>query len=387
MLTLFVLCFPCVVFSQDKPEKSELRLGIELSAFPDEVKFGDIVFLRYAYKNNTNQPIRLSVFRNISLSSPQGTTIWKKFAYGGYGMKDNDEYGGDFFLVKPHGIFEIYDAILIPPSGKFDVTPFDQNVSKFDGVKKYSFVDVILNSSAAIPKPVWAVGFALEQPLRDATLACSASGILKQLEYKHFFHINYHYSGSCVVSKKINLTHQLQHDQTEILLKFFNKQLPEIYDKNQTDKKEVTVIDENLSYVLRNSTVKELNSLSGKLKNGTLKDWIILNENVPIDRYDNTVTLIENYRTPDKTFQKWLSKLPTIQRNYIVINVLKKYYGLTADAWQDKQKLKMIQIAYEKNSAKYDQFLNDWLPLLPPEDGEATYLKELIKQIHSKEDM
>ncbi|MDR1480683.1 MAG: hypothetical protein LBJ00_17300 [Planctomycetaceae bacterium] len=30
-----------------------------------------------------------------------------------------------------------------------------------------------------IPKPVWAVGFALEQPLRDATLACSASGILK----------------------------------------------------------------------------------------------------------------------------------------------------------------------------------------------------------------
>jgi hypothetical protein len=37
--------------------------------------------------------------------------------------------------------------------------------------------------AAAIPKPVWAVGFALEQPLRDATLACSASGISKQLEY------------------------------------------------------------------------------------------------------------------------------------------------------------------------------------------------------------
>jgi hypothetical protein len=42
-----------------------------------------------------------------------------------------------------------------------------------------------------IPKPVWAVGFALEQPLRDATLACSASGISKQLEHtaskKYFF--------------------------------------------------------------------------------------------------------------------------------------------------------------------------------------------------------
>ncbi|MDR1479521.1 MAG: hypothetical protein LBJ00_11335 [Planctomycetaceae bacterium] len=33
---------------------------------------------------------------------------------------------------------------------------------------------------ASIPKPVWAVGFAPEQPLRDATLACPASGIVKQ---------------------------------------------------------------------------------------------------------------------------------------------------------------------------------------------------------------
>ncbi|MDR1479272.1 MAG: DUF3418 domain-containing protein [Planctomycetaceae bacterium] len=39
------------------------------------------------------------------------------------------------------------------------------------------------NNNNRIPKPVWAVGFAPEQPLRDATLACSASGISKQLEY------------------------------------------------------------------------------------------------------------------------------------------------------------------------------------------------------------
>ncbi|MDR1479545.1 MAG: hypothetical protein LBJ00_11455 [Planctomycetaceae bacterium] len=32
-----------------------------------------------------------------------------------------------------------------------------------------------------IPKPVWAAGFAPEQPLRDATLACSASGIQNSL--------------------------------------------------------------------------------------------------------------------------------------------------------------------------------------------------------------
>ncbi|MDR1479434.1 MAG: hypothetical protein LBJ00_10900 [Planctomycetaceae bacterium] len=34
-----------------------------------------------------------------------------------------------------------------------------------------------------IPKPVWAVGFVLEQPLHVVALASSASGISKQLEY------------------------------------------------------------------------------------------------------------------------------------------------------------------------------------------------------------
>ncbi|MDR1478325.1 MAG: hypothetical protein LBJ00_05230 [Planctomycetaceae bacterium] len=34
-----------------------------------------------------------------------------------------------------------------------------------------------------IPKSLWAAGFALEQSLRDATLACSASVMLKQPEY------------------------------------------------------------------------------------------------------------------------------------------------------------------------------------------------------------
>jgi hypothetical protein len=37
--------------------------------------------------------------------------------------------------------------------------------------------------SVNIPKPIWTVGFALEQSLRDATVACSNAGILKSLEY------------------------------------------------------------------------------------------------------------------------------------------------------------------------------------------------------------
>ncbi|MDR0391837.1 MAG: hypothetical protein LBH59_08020 [Planctomycetaceae bacterium] len=35
-----------------------------------------------------------------------------------------------------------------------------------------------------IPKPVWAVGFALEQTLRDATLPVFSFPILKRLQHK-----------------------------------------------------------------------------------------------------------------------------------------------------------------------------------------------------------
>ncbi|MDR1478522.1 MAG: hypothetical protein LBJ00_06220 [Planctomycetaceae bacterium] len=38
----------------------------------------------------------------------------------------------------------------------------------------------------AIPKPVWVIGFAPEQPLHVVALACSASGNLKSLQYKSY---------------------------------------------------------------------------------------------------------------------------------------------------------------------------------------------------------
>jgi hypothetical protein len=42
----------------------------------------------------------------------------------------------------------------------------------------------IRTTNFAIPKPVWAVGFALEQTLRDATLAVFSFLILKRLQHK-----------------------------------------------------------------------------------------------------------------------------------------------------------------------------------------------------------
>ncbi|MDR1291719.1 MAG: hypothetical protein LBK06_11020 [Planctomycetaceae bacterium] len=36
-----------------------------------------------------------------------------------------------------------------------------------------------------IPEPVWAVGFALEQPLHVVALPCSALRILKRLEHNN----------------------------------------------------------------------------------------------------------------------------------------------------------------------------------------------------------
>ncbi|MDR1479568.1 MAG: MiaB/RimO family radical SAM methylthiotransferase [Planctomycetaceae bacterium] len=61
----------------------------------------------------------------------------------------------------------------------------DQGVQEitFIGQTVNSYKYIIAQKNPDIPKPAWAIGFAREQPLRDATLACSASGILKQLEY------------------------------------------------------------------------------------------------------------------------------------------------------------------------------------------------------------
>ncbi|MDR0390930.1 MAG: hypothetical protein LBH59_03410 [Planctomycetaceae bacterium] len=42
-------------------------------------------------------------------------------------------------------------------------------------------------SEVSIPKPVWAVGFALEQTLRDATLSVFSFLILKRLQHTTYF--------------------------------------------------------------------------------------------------------------------------------------------------------------------------------------------------------
>jgi hypothetical protein len=356
IVVFFTASFLQIAFPQDNFNKPESTLDIELSVYPDNVKSGDIVFLKYTYKNNTKRPIMLSRFCNISFSSHQGNIIWKRFAYGGFGggIEPEVEYGGYFFTVEPAGgTFEIYEAVLILPLEKHDVTV---NKNTDNNVSKSSFVDEIFNSS----------------------------------DDKRFFYINYHYSNNRTISKKINITQQ-QEDQTELLLKIFNRQLPEFYDKKLIDNKEAVVVDKKLSYAINAATTKGLDSLLNQLKSGTLKDWLILNKNVPIDRYNDTVFLIENYKTPDDTFWKWLNQLPDIQRNYIIINVLKKYYGLSSDAYLilkqpnrsalDKQKLETIRKNYKKNSKKYDKFSNDWLPLLPQNKGEAAYLKEFISEL------
>jgi hypothetical protein len=46
---------------------------------------------------------------------------------------------------------------------------------------------IFLSYSFNIPKPVWAVGFALEQTLRDATLAVFSFLILKRLQHIIWF--------------------------------------------------------------------------------------------------------------------------------------------------------------------------------------------------------
>ncbi|MDR1478719.1 MAG: AAA family ATPase [Planctomycetaceae bacterium] len=94
-----------------------------------------------------------------------------------------------------------------------------------------------------IPKPVWAVGFAPEQPLRDATLECSASGILKQLEYNN---------------PKIN-DEEIEIKKTEKEINNINKELKSINEKLDTAKRERDKLK-----IKHNNNIKSLKQLADK---------------------------------------------------------------------------------------------------------------------------
>ncbi|MDR1477491.1 MAG: transglutaminase-like domain-containing protein [Planctomycetaceae bacterium] len=122
-----------------------------------ETKFGNrtISTLRTTKKHATsilanNNPIEYDNFGEIQLSDP---------------IISPRELSPISFLVKIHNVKTNSDSI----ANRFATSPF-QSVK-------------VVDSRSVIPKPVCAVGFALEQPLHDATLACSASGISKQPEY------------------------------------------------------------------------------------------------------------------------------------------------------------------------------------------------------------
>ncbi|MDR1478273.1 MAG: SDR family NAD(P)-dependent oxidoreductase [Planctomycetaceae bacterium] len=94
-------------------------------------------------------------------------------------------------------LLETFERIAFRTSEACDKLPVaesDRNIGVDDTFNKFGAISasdtsgivyhILIEQVDDIPKPVWAVGFAPEQPLRDATLACSASGISKQLEYK-----------------------------------------------------------------------------------------------------------------------------------------------------------------------------------------------------------
>ncbi|MDR1480816.1 MAG: hypothetical protein LBJ00_17965 [Planctomycetaceae bacterium] len=91
-----------------------------------------------------------------------------------------------YFIVlcgRPSGVIlrEIVVVDVEPEQNVFRSSVWGNLYSPLDA--SYSLSLSGKNKLPNIPKPVLAVGFSPEQPLRDAALACSASGISKQLEY------------------------------------------------------------------------------------------------------------------------------------------------------------------------------------------------------------
>ncbi|MDR1480072.1 MAG: von Willebrand factor type A domain-containing protein [Planctomycetaceae bacterium] len=73
------------------------------------------------------------------------------------------------------------------PKTEAEICSSDELLAEVEAIRKIAEeVSEIFQAenSLSTPMPVLALGFAPEQPLHDATLACPASGISKQLEYK-----------------------------------------------------------------------------------------------------------------------------------------------------------------------------------------------------------
>jgi hypothetical protein len=175
-----------------------------------------------------------------------------------------------------------------------------------------------------------------------------------------------------------------------LLLKFLGRQLANSYNDVLIDMTDgykcngFEIIDKQLSFAFAGITPSGIESLLQNMDAGTLKDWIILNKNVPLEwqniDYDN---LVKNYQSPAAPFWLWVRRLPDIQRDYFVITVLKVYCKGIVNPIVIGNSSKYRE-EYEKNKMYYERILKDWLPLLSQKEGESAILKKQLEQVRSK---
>jgi hypothetical protein len=372
LVLVFMVSFQSNVFSQEKREKLSV-IDIDLSIYPEKVKFGDIVFLRINHKNNTNEYVKIEAAYSKTSGRLNGVRYHVAVSDGNNKLWERkvilphrtDGWGSGNLTIKPNGNFEIYDAILMPPSNQNDEQYLSSTVGKnitTDNLLKHPFVKKIINSP----------------------------------DKSCFFHV---YCGTGTNSAESKICVTMRKDaEMNLLLKFFNRQLKNSY-KNipievRSSNKSIgnEIVDKGLSVALSGITANGMEYLSKEMESGTLKDWIVLNKNVPVDGQDICLDhLVKSYKTPDAHFWLWLQKLPEIQRNYFAITVLNTYcsriiskipYAFETDF--ETGKLDKYRNEYKKNKMQYDKILNDWLPLLSQSEGEISIIKKQINQVRPK---
>jgi len=346
---------------------------VQTERYPkEEIQFGDIVFLRYNYKNVSNNPLDLDYghFMLFQFALRQNEKEWY-FMYvkdGLFGYRGPGACSLHHVLVHPGDTFVIYEAILMPSPAR-DQLPFRMGT---------------------VPKePEW-------HPFWN---------FLQDSHNKYYIEANtnpWHQTRFRYLPNRMPVTiANRPRNETPFLKDWYDKHL----DKKSIQNTSVfSAVDPILTNTFNGVTPEDMQVLLNGISTGTFRDLVWLNASLGLNSVENPEKpFIESYQSPSEEFWEWFDGLPELERNFFAIAVVRAYCsrilsptfpewitlgisstlggGISSIQESVQFDLEKSEQEYVERKRKYDQFIADWMPRLPKESGESTEIVRLLQRL------
>ena len=373
---------------------------VQVESYPkEEVAFGDIVFLRYEYKNVSDSELTFDYARDIL--SPSRFRFFARFqdahqeeVKGGWSyVKDGsfsrfEPFPFGFVSIhslqlQPNETFTMYEAVLAPsPARNF----ISSRMGGSEPEKRHPFWNFSENS-----KMEW------------------------NIESRNFLRIEKQYHHLLIVPR-------LPTQEMQFFKDWFDNRLEETTYNNSTrecisNNSVYAAVDPILPKVFKDVTPEGLQELLDGLSSGTFRDLIQLHASLGLGSVEDPEKpfhqnpkkpFIDSYQSPNEKFWAWFDELPEIERNFFAVAVVKAYCPvllyLAFPDWlgQDQElvdnlvfrgmqdriqaQYKISELEYALRQEKYDRFIADWLPRLPQENGEGKEIIRLLERLRKEKE-